>query len=154
MLSKLHFFFFLYFYLILSRVILLGKEKVSKQKNTILYFSAFFPENAGYHWRVKKWVEILEKEGYSVDVVCAINKEEFYLDEVCFNYRVLSNSMIRSVPDDFKDKIFSYNSNTLSPFYQNELEKISNKKDAIFGGNLIKKMGKIFLHHFKFYKYE
>lgn len=78
MLSKLHFFFFLYFYLILSRVILLGKEKVSKQKNTILYFSAFFPENAGYHWRVKKWAEILEKEGYSVDVVCAINKEEFY----------------------------------------------------------------------------
>lgn len=78
MLSKLHFFFFLYFYLILSRVILLGKEKVSKQKNTILYFSAFFPDNAGYHWRVKKWAEILEKEGYSVDVVCAINKEEFY----------------------------------------------------------------------------
>lgn len=78
MLSKLHFFFFLYFYLILSRVILLGKEKVSKQKNTILYFSAFFPENAGYHWRVKKWAEELEKEGYTVDIVCAVNKEEFY----------------------------------------------------------------------------
>jgi len=78
MLSKLHFFFFLYFYLILSRVILLGKEKVSKQKNTILYFSAFFPENAGYHWRVKKWAEILEKEGYTVDIVCGVNKEEFY----------------------------------------------------------------------------
>lgn len=78
MLSKLHFFFYLYFYWILSKIILIGKGKSSKQKNTILYFSAFFPENAGYHWRVKKWAEELEKEGYTVDIVCAVNKGEFY----------------------------------------------------------------------------
>jgi|SRR5690554_5610897 len=79
MLSKLHFFFYLYFYWILSKLIFLVKRKVTKSKKSILYFSAFFPDNAGYHWRVKKWAEELEKEGYTVDIVCGVNKEEFYV---------------------------------------------------------------------------
>src|SRR5690554_6354118 len=78
MLSKLHFFFYLYFYWILSKLIFLVKRKVTKSKKSILYFSAFFADNAGYHWRVKKWAEELEKQVYTVSNVYAVNKEEFY----------------------------------------------------------------------------
>src|SRR5690554_1108545 len=72
---KILFFITLYFYRFKSIFILNKEEKVP---NTVLYLSAFFPDNAGYHWRVKKWAEELEKEGYTVDIVCGVNKEEFY----------------------------------------------------------------------------
>jgi glycosyltransferase involved in cell wall biosynthesis len=51
--------------------------KSNKKKKSILYLAAFFPENAGYHWRVSKWREELEKKGYKVDVFSALNETEF-----------------------------------------------------------------------------
>lgn len=51
--------------------------KSKKKKNSVLYLAAFFPENAGYHWRVHKWREELEKKGYKVGVLSALNETEF-----------------------------------------------------------------------------
>lgn len=54
---------------------LLNKPK--KKKYSVLYLAAFFPENAGYHWRVHKWREELEKKGNKVNVLFALNETEF-----------------------------------------------------------------------------
>lgn len=53
------------------------RRKVINEKS-IIFLSAFFPENAGYHWRVKEWADMLQKNGYTVDIKQAIYKEEFY----------------------------------------------------------------------------
>ncbi len=37
----------------------------------------FFPGNAGYHYRVHKWAEILESEGHSVQIQNIFNEDEF-----------------------------------------------------------------------------
>jgi glycosyltransferase involved in cell wall biosynthesis len=51
--------------------------KSKKKNNSVLYLAAFFPENAGYHWRVYKWKEELEKQGFSVKVSSALTEKEF-----------------------------------------------------------------------------
>jgi glycosyltransferase involved in cell wall biosynthesis len=48
-----------------------------KKANSILYLAAFFPGNAGYHWRVQKWVDQLHKEGKKVSVSIPLNGQEF-----------------------------------------------------------------------------
>ncbi|WP_107039461.1 glycosyltransferase family 4 protein [Brumimicrobium mesophilum] len=53
-------------------------KKANRHPKSILFLPAFFPENAGYHWRVKLWAEELEKAGYKVDILSAIEKNEFY----------------------------------------------------------------------------
>lgn len=63
--------------MILSKTLLLLLKKKAKP-DSILYLAAFFPENAGYHWRVQKWSETLMEEGYNVEIVHALNKDEFY----------------------------------------------------------------------------
>lgn len=65
----------------LTKLILLIPWTVRPRKSkirshSIIYLAAFFPSNAGYHWRVKKWQQILIEQGYSVEVKSAINKEE------------------------------------------------------------------------------
>lgn len=50
----------LYFYLALSKLLPLF-IKPSPKENSILYLAAFYPGNAGYHLRVKKWEEKLEE---------------------------------------------------------------------------------------------
>lgn len=64
--------------MILSKAFLLLLNKKAKP-DSILYLAAFFPENAGYHWRVQKWSETLMEEGYNVEIVHALNKDEFYM---------------------------------------------------------------------------
>ena len=49
-----------------------------RNKNkSVLYLAAFFPGNAGYHWRVKKWTEELEKEGFTVNIASPLNELDF-----------------------------------------------------------------------------
>lgn len=72
---KLLLFIQIHFYRLLSFFI---PKKKAKIENSVLYLAAFFPENAGYHWRVKLWAELLEKENYKVDVLHALNEKEFY----------------------------------------------------------------------------
>ena len=53
------------------------KPRVRKHDKTILFLTAFFPDNAGYEWRVAKWAEVLSKEGYSVTISSALDRAEF-----------------------------------------------------------------------------
>jgi glycosyltransferase involved in cell wall biosynthesis len=48
-----------------------------KKKKSILYLAAFYPENAGYHWRVFQWREELEKEGFNIVVLSALDETRF-----------------------------------------------------------------------------
>ena len=48
-----------------------------KKNKSILYLAAFFPGNAGYHWRVQKWAEELEKEGFTVIVASPLSEYDF-----------------------------------------------------------------------------
>ncbi|MFQ5787188.1 MAG: glycosyltransferase [Thermodesulfobacteriota bacterium] len=43
----------------------------------VLYLAAFFPENAGYHYRVHKWVEILNHNGFEASTRYVFEKEQF-----------------------------------------------------------------------------
>lgn len=47
-----------------------------KRNKDILYLAAFFPGNAGYHWRVQKWSELMQLKGLKVDVVSACSKAD------------------------------------------------------------------------------
>lgn len=42
-----------------------------------MFLASFFPENAGFHWRVTKWAEELRQKGFSVDIKHVFNKDEF-----------------------------------------------------------------------------
>jgi len=68
----------LHFYKTLSIILPFFVKNSKKEKNSIYYFSIFFPENAGYHWRVKKWADLLEQKRYNVFICQATNKKEFY----------------------------------------------------------------------------
>ncbi|HEX5731487.1 MAG TPA: glycosyltransferase [Blastocatellia bacterium] len=46
-------------------------------KNRVLYLEAFFPENAGYHYRTQKWIDILNENGYSARAKYVFEKERF-----------------------------------------------------------------------------
>lgn len=76
-----------------------------------------------------------------------------YLNEVCFQYRVLSSSMIRTAPDDFVFKINSYNMSNLQSLYLGTIKEDVDIMHNIFQGNILKKIGKLCLNHFNWYKY-
>jgi len=44
----------------------------------VLFLSAFWPGNAGYEYRVARWVEILEAAGFRVDVDWPFDHEQFW----------------------------------------------------------------------------
>ncbi len=70
-------FFYTYWFSVLAKVLPYLLNKPKKKKYSVLYLAAFFPENAGYHWRVHKWREELEKKGNKVNVLFALNETEF-----------------------------------------------------------------------------
>lgn len=77
----------------------------------------------------------------------------FYLNEICFEYRVLSNSMIRTIPEDFQQKIFSYNCNQNYQLYFQTLKADQDILHNVFSGNVFKKVIKLILNHFGKYRY-
>lgn len=74
--NHLKLFILLHYYRFRSFFIRTSKcKKISK---SILYFENFPIENAGYQYRTKKWSEILEKEGYNVEIWTLFeDKDEF-----------------------------------------------------------------------------
>ena len=46
-------------------------------RNRILYLEAFFPENAGYHYRTQKWVDVLAENGFQARVKYVFDRETF-----------------------------------------------------------------------------
>lgn len=77
---KVVFFFCFYFYYILSKVFIVFLRNRNKKKDSVLYLAAFFSENAGYHWRVHQWANILKKSGYHVSIKSTLSQNEFYKD--------------------------------------------------------------------------
>ncbi len=63
-----------WFYILLSKV--MPFFLIKKKRKNVLYLAAFYPGNAGYHWRVKKWQEELVNMGMKVDVLHVTNAHE------------------------------------------------------------------------------
>jgi glycosyltransferase involved in cell wall biosynthesis len=84
--SFLFFVFFWVTYLLVAILrFLLGlwKQKSlhpKKEATSVLYLAAFFPENAGYHYRVALWKKQLEKEGIRVTI------KSCYTDQQAFEH--------------------------------------------------------------------
>jgi glycosyltransferase involved in cell wall biosynthesis len=52
-------------------------HRVMETKNRALYLEVFFPENAGYHYRAQKWIEILNRNGFEAEAMRVFDKEQF-----------------------------------------------------------------------------
>lgn len=52
--------------------------KSKKQKKNITYFTAFFPGNSGYEWRVNQWAKLLRKRDYKVEIQHAFSSQDYY----------------------------------------------------------------------------
>ena len=39
-------------------------HRAVRLKNRVLYLEAFFPENAGFHYRTQKWIDVLNRNGF------------------------------------------------------------------------------------------
>lgn len=74
---KLAFLFVLQYYRMLSSILRLFAKK-SPQASGVLYLSAFFPENSGYHWRAKKWADELQQYGIQANIMHALEEHEYY----------------------------------------------------------------------------
>jgi glycosyltransferase involved in cell wall biosynthesis len=46
-------------------------------RKRVLYLEAFFPENAGYHYRTQKWVDVLNENGFEAQVRYVFGREMF-----------------------------------------------------------------------------
>jgi len=44
-------------------------------KDRVLYLEVFFPENAGFHYRVQKWIEVLAERGFTADAMYVFERE-------------------------------------------------------------------------------
>jgi glycosyltransferase involved in cell wall biosynthesis len=44
----------------------------------VLFLAAFWPGNAGYEYRVARWADLLEQEGFEVDIDCVFDHEQFW----------------------------------------------------------------------------
>lgn len=142
-------------------------EKTGLWKNDVLNISKMLFSNqvdACALFRKTTWETV---GGYSEDMPymgcedwnfwlkCLDKKQGFhYLNEVCFEYRVLSNSMIRTVPEDFDRKIKVYNYNQLLSFFTREIKEEQEVMHNVFHGSLLKKCTKIVLNHFGLYDYK
>lgn len=68
----------LYIGIFAAKVIPFFLRRKSPKKNTILYFAAFYPSNAGYHWRVVEWQKRLIENGFDVVVFRAGKQTDFF----------------------------------------------------------------------------
>jgi glycosyltransferase involved in cell wall biosynthesis len=52
-------------------------HRLLRLRNRVLYLEAFFPENAGYHYRTQKWVDVLNENGFEARVKYVVGGETF-----------------------------------------------------------------------------
>lgn len=82
MIRKLLFIFFawgIYLTTFILRAVVgfLGIKKRSKSVESVLFFTQFYLGNAGYHYRVQVWKDILEKEGIKVECAQLFDENTF-----------------------------------------------------------------------------
>lgn len=46
-------------------------------RNRVVYLEPFFPENAGYHYRTQKWVDVLNENGFAARIGYVFGRETF-----------------------------------------------------------------------------
>lgn len=46
-------------------------------RSRVLYLEVFFPENAGYHYRTRKWADVLDGSGFTTRVRYVFDKERY-----------------------------------------------------------------------------
>ncbi len=51
---------------------------LNSKRPKILYLATFFPNNAGYHYRVQLWADELRQEGYHVTIKNVFNERQFH----------------------------------------------------------------------------
>ena len=66
-----------------------------KHPKSVLYLAAFFPGNAGYHWRVQKWMDELNNSGFKVSVSCLLNEKDFKTMRATDHQKFLIKSLKR-----------------------------------------------------------
>lgn len=49
----------------------------NNRSDKILYLAAFFPNNAGYIYRVEKWAEMMKDGGFEVDIKFTLTEKEY-----------------------------------------------------------------------------
>lgn len=74
--NAISYFVFLWYYIVLALFIRKFSKKTPKKKDSIYFFAQFFPDNAGYHWRVYQWSQVLQKNGFFVKIGVATSKTE------------------------------------------------------------------------------
>lgn len=69
--------FHIYWFSLIGRIIAHFISSRKHEPKSILYLAAFFPENAGFEWRVRKWVESIKKDYTKVEIKYALEGDEF-----------------------------------------------------------------------------
>jgi glycosyltransferase involved in cell wall biosynthesis len=54
-----------------------AKKDSSRNSKELVFFAAFYPNNAGYHYRVKLWADEFKKTGWSVKIHPIFSEAEF-----------------------------------------------------------------------------
>lgn len=96
-------------------------------------------------------------EDWNFWLKCINNKLRFfYLNEVCFEYRVLPNSMLRkaSQNNDTGAAVFAYNASKFHNLYFSSMKDDHEMFNNIFSGGVFKKVIKLILNHFNKYSYK
>ena len=75
------------------RRILSAVHRTAGVRNRVLYLEAFFPENAGYHYRTQKWVDLLNEGGFEARIRYVFERETFE--------RLLSKPKVKSFQSIF-----------------------------------------------------
>lgn len=52
-------------------------HRAIRLRDRVLYLEAFFPENAGYHYRTQKWIEVLRESGFNARAEYVLDKKSF-----------------------------------------------------------------------------
>ena len=69
-------------------------QHVIPKKRDVLFLAGYYPENAGYNYRVQKWVDLFEERGLSVKVKSVFKDRSEFHDLIENKYRrMLTRSM-------------------------------------------------------------
>lgn len=81
-------------------------KKSDKHRKAIAYFPCFFKENAGFHWRVEKWSEILKENQINTKIFFALSQKD-WVKIKSGNHLVAIKITIRRFFQILKSKRFS-----------------------------------------------
>lgn len=67
----------IYWFSLIGRFIFYFISNHKQKQKSILYLAAFFPGNAGFEWRVRKWVESIKTDYTKIEVKYPLVEHEF-----------------------------------------------------------------------------